>query len=379
MAPLKVFGLGLNKTGTTTLGKCLRQLGFSHVSCRRDLLQRLRAGDLEPIFQVIERYDCFEDWPFPLMYRELLERYGERARYVLTMRSSPQRWLESLKSHSLRTPPEEQCRTLAYGYDYPHGYEREHLALYERHNRDVRAFFRERQAEHILLEVCWEHGDGWQKLCDFVGRPVPNVPFPHANSAADHVVEPEVLAENQIKIARQLASLGVTDPAAYPAQTPLRAATRQRRERGGSASAADFTWGALARRFLPWGGVGIGAAVAALLLVTWMNPATAPKRERGLRFVAKTDIEDLHDALRAFREDTGRVPTSSEGLVALVEAPADLPGWRGPYWDPRRRDVRDPWGNPYVYRIASSKKKSAFEVRSVGPDGVEATPDDVTN
>jgi len=33
------------------------------------------------------------------------------------------------------------------------------------------------------LVVCWEAGDGWKELCEFLGKPIPNVPFPHLNSS----------------------------------------------------------------------------------------------------------------------------------------------------------------------------------------------------
>jgi hypothetical protein len=67
----KVFGVGLNKTGTTTLGVCLRSLGFRHVSCRRDLLESFRNRNLERVFAVADAHDSFADWPWPLMYGEL--------------------------------------------------------------------------------------------------------------------------------------------------------------------------------------------------------------------------------------------------------------------------------------------------------------------
>jgi type II secretion system protein G len=363
---LKVFGLGLNKTGTSTLGKCLRHFGYRHVSCRRDLLERFRAGDLEPIFQVLDEYDSFEDWPFPLMYRELFARCGDGARYILTTRSSPQRWLESLKSHALRTPADQQCRTLAYGFDYPHGHESDHLAFYDRHNADVRAFFRDHHAEHAFLDLCWERGDGWQQLCPFLGLPIPSIPFPHSNRGADLETDAQVLVDNHVNVARQLALLGVIDAAAYPTKLPA-----VRRTPAPPSPA---------RRILPWAGLVAGLAAAALVLVAFINPASTARPERGLRFVAKTDIEDIHDALRAFHEDTGRVPTPGEGLVALVEPPPGLTNWRGPYWDPRRRDISDPWGRPYVYRTPpDAGTRFAVEIRSVGPDGIESTPDDVIN
>ena len=71
----KVFGIGLNKTGTTTLASCLIELGYRHMSVRRDLLVGWFNGNLEPLFQVCDEYDSFEDWPYPLAYKELFYRY----------------------------------------------------------------------------------------------------------------------------------------------------------------------------------------------------------------------------------------------------------------------------------------------------------------
>jgi hypothetical protein len=203
-----VIGIGLNKTGTTTLAVALKLLGYErHLSNRRDLLARLRAGDLAPALAALEAADVAEDWPFPLMYREIFDRFGEDARYVLTVRRDAEAWLASLKAHALRTPPDRHARLLAYGYAYPQGAETHHLAFYARHNAEVRAFFRARGASHLLLEACWEAGDGWDKLCGFLGLPVPPVPFPHANPAQPGA-DPAVAAANRAKIRDQLLLLG---------------------------------------------------------------------------------------------------------------------------------------------------------------------------
>lgn len=203
----KVFGIGLNKTGTTTLGICFEILGFSHLGFRRDLLKAHRRGDLAAVFGAVDRYDTFEDWPYPLMYRELFERYGKSARFILTTRASPQIWLDSLKAHSLRTNPLSHSDPLVYGYDYPHGYEPEHIAFYEHHNSAVRAFFARRGGPDVLLEVCWELGHGWTELCAFLAVPAPALPFPHAYRGETLKPNPKFLQINQRNIAAQLAAL----------------------------------------------------------------------------------------------------------------------------------------------------------------------------
>ena len=58
-------------------------------------------------------------------------------------------------------------------------------------------------------------------------------------------------------------------------------------------------------------------------------------------------VRDLKAALEEFRKDCGRYPTTKEGLSALVECPAGIRGWKGPYV--RDRVPCDPWGQPIRY------------------------------
>ncbi len=162
------------------------------------MLIKYREGDLGEVFSEVDEYDSFEDWPYPLAYKELLQRYGHCGKFVLTVRLSAEHWLESLKKHSLTTSPREHCRKLAYGYDYPHENERAHLAFYEAHNRSVVTFFRQMRATNQLIELCWERGDGWRELCNFLGVPVPTAPFPKLNESRKKLAatSPDRIVEN---------------------------------------------------------------------------------------------------------------------------------------------------------------------------------------
>jgi hypothetical protein len=208
MKPFKVIGIGLNKTGTKTLAACLKQLGYeNHVSVRRrDLLLQYKNGQIEDIFKIMDEYESFEDWPFPLMYKELYFRYGDSARFILTKRKDANAWLASLKRHSLRTDPDRHCRLLAYGYNYPHGFEKEHVAFYNRHNDEVVEFFDRQAASHLLQEVSWDAGDRWDGICSFLGEPVPAADFPHENRGEAPIAE-EIMQENRVRIEHQLKEL----------------------------------------------------------------------------------------------------------------------------------------------------------------------------
>jgi hypothetical protein len=172
---MKVFGIGLNKTGTSTLAACLRELGFRHTSCDLELTREVRRGNMAPVYDRADRYGSFEDWPWPLVFEEMDEQYDD-AKFVLTRRSSPKVWFSSLKRHALRTGPTEY-RAIAYGDEMPLGKRREHIRQYRAHNAAVRNHFADRP--NRLLEVCWEEGDGWHELCDFLEKPIPDTDFPH--------------------------------------------------------------------------------------------------------------------------------------------------------------------------------------------------------
>ncbi|MBY0431028.1 MAG: type II secretion system major pseudopilin GspG, partial [Rhodospirillales bacterium] len=64
---------------------------------------------------------------------------------------------------------------------------------------------------------------------------------------------------------------------------------------------------------------------------------------------AKVQIQNLSAMLDLYRLDNGRYPSSTEGLLALVDKPGGVTRWNGPYV--KKRDMlADPWGKPYQYR-----------------------------
>jgi len=82
------------------------------------------------------------------------------------------------------------------------------------------------------------------------------------------------------------------------------------------------------------------------LLATLVVPRILDYPERARRTKARVQIEHFQSALGLFKIDTGRFPTTSEGLGALVNDPG-LKGWKkGGYLD---KVPLDPWRNPYVY------------------------------
>jgi len=88
-------------------------------------------------------------------------------------------------------------------------------------------------------------------------------------------------------------------------------------------------------------------------------------------------------ALKMFKLDVGRYPTSDEGLAALVEKPSTLEDteaerWGGPYIE-RADMLKDPWGHEYGYKFPGEVNTESYDLWSNGPDGQEGTDDDIRN
>lgn len=81
---------------------------------------------------------------------------------------------------------------------------------------------------------------------------------------------------------------------------------------------------------------------------------------------ARLQIESLSSALDLFYLDTGRYPTTSEGLDALVKRVPNVERWNGPYLS-QNAVPADPWGNSYEYR--SPGDTGPYEIISLGADG----------
>lgn len=71
---------------------------------------------------------------------------------------------------------------------------------------------------------------------------------------------------------------------------------------------------------------------------------------------------------------TGELPTTEQGLAALVERPDDLPP--GKDWVRLASEVPiDPWNNEYEYTLLHGGEELTFEIRGFGPDGIRSDDD----
>lgn len=111
--------------------------------------------------------------------------------------------------------------------------------------------------------------------------------------------------------------------------------------------------------------------VLVVLTIIAMIAAVVGPRLVGYLGRAKTEtaelqIKQIGNALQLFYIDTGRYPTSAEGLGVLIAAPPGDTGWAGPYLESADA-LTDPWGRDYLYDEPGSDGIAL--VRSLGRDG----------
>lgn len=179
---VKVVGIGLNKTATKSLAQCLEAMGYRNHSYSLDAFHDFQQADWQALFKRMDDYDSFEDWPWPLMYREIDEHYPN-AKFILTVRDNPQAWYRSLCKMAVRMGPLNDFEKHIYGHGMPQAAPEAHIAYYEKHNAEVRAYFANRPGK--LLEICFDHGVDLTELSRFLDKPVIEMPTPHANRSAN--------------------------------------------------------------------------------------------------------------------------------------------------------------------------------------------------
>lgn len=181
--PPKIFCLGFQKTGTTSLYAALTALGF-RVTGSTGIdwdVETLRRDGVQHCIDTMDGFDAAEDMPWPLFYRELDAAFPG-SKFILTVRES-QAWFSSLDNHFGNIDTPLSAFTYGKGFSTARGNKDHYIARYEKHNEDVRAYFKSRPDD--FQEMSLANGDGWEKLCTLLGRDIPSTPFPAKNTSAD--------------------------------------------------------------------------------------------------------------------------------------------------------------------------------------------------
>ena len=188
----KIFGIGFNKTGTSTLGRCFDTLGYSpnfspkaapttfYMSPRPLNRAIYDHGNYGPALQVANSYRAFQDRPWNIwdMYKVLDAAFSD-SKFILTYRD-PEKWWASVDRWLNIRHKNDHARLDRYlKHLKVDSLDKDKcIASYLQYNEDVKKYF---NGKTNLLLVNFEDGDSWEKLCDFLNKPIPDVPFPHIN------------------------------------------------------------------------------------------------------------------------------------------------------------------------------------------------------
>ena len=213
---LQVIGAGFGRTGTLSLKLALEQLGYKkchHMvevfasDAQADYWSAIGEGKTPDWDKVFDGFQAMVDFPGCIFYRELAEKYPD-AKVILTVRSTESWWKSASQTIfaigkaapfwlPMIVPRMRKVlgmhkallwkRTFDERMDDPRYAKR----VYERHNAAVKAAI---PAERLLV---YEVKDGWGPLCAFLGKPVPDTPFPKVNDTAEfkrRILVMEILA-----------------------------------------------------------------------------------------------------------------------------------------------------------------------------------------
>src|ERR1700722_968654 len=186
----RIFGIGLSKTGTTSLAAALMALGFSTVDWLNTLTGELMNDD------DLDLFDAFTDTPSCQNFEKYYYMFPS-SKFIYTVRRADD-WERSWASHLKRWylisgfQEAKKRHTDRNAFHFGTQYSDIYMALYFNHNnfseafqaydQRVRRFFADKPSERFLEFNIFD-GDGWEKLCKFVGRDTPSAAFPWQNRA----------------------------------------------------------------------------------------------------------------------------------------------------------------------------------------------------
>ena len=200
----KIFCIGRNKTGTTSIEQVFKEFGYKVGSQAKaeSLIHDYINGNWKPIIKYCRNAETFQDTPFSWPYTWLImHEHFPKAKFILTVRDSEAWYQSQTRFHSKqfadgkRLPTKEDLMMAEYRYPgfifdlitkvwkSPENdlYNKDRfIRNYERHNEDVRHFFKDKEN---FIEINVSDPDSYIKLCNFLGKDPIHDKFPHLNKS----------------------------------------------------------------------------------------------------------------------------------------------------------------------------------------------------
>lgn len=203
----KIFCIGANKTGTTSIEHVFKSLGMKvgNQAQAEMFLHDWAKRDFRRIIKYCHTADAFQDMPFSFddTFRVVDEAFPD-SKFILTVRNNAGEWFESLvRFHTAivgkgHIPTAEDLRCFGYRYpgfildsfkarygeDVSQLYNRElYIQWYEKHIDNVKEYFKDRMNDLLILNI--GDADAMKRLLLFLGYPYNGQEMPHLNATRD--------------------------------------------------------------------------------------------------------------------------------------------------------------------------------------------------
>ncbi len=175
----KIFGIGLQRTGTTSLYSALTMLGVKSAPHAIPLFYNLHDS-------ILNQYDAFMDNPIPLLYQDL-DKQLPGSKFILTTREEGA-WLKSVEWLFNTRFPEMEGRLKSIADDIHQRFygtsvfdeeifKRKRMQYYDEADR----YFSQRTNDILKIDITKQ--PDWKPICDFLNLPIPNKKFPWLNAS----------------------------------------------------------------------------------------------------------------------------------------------------------------------------------------------------
>lgn len=201
----KIFCIGQNKTGTTTIGAVLKSLGYKlgNQAKAERLLNEWAVRNFKNIVKFCKTADAFQDIPFSYDFTYTVLDYAfPNSKFILTVRNNKDEWYNSLTrfhtkivgKNRLPTPDDLKeftyrykgyiwyAQQVCYGIDETTLYDYKiYTDKYEKYNDRVKEYFKYRPQDLLILNL--SEDNAMEKLYTFLGIKYNGEEMPHLNAS----------------------------------------------------------------------------------------------------------------------------------------------------------------------------------------------------
>ena len=179
----KIFEIGLKKTGTTSLKKAFQILNVPSKGWDSHHYKRWERNGTECLFNIFNKKQAFSDGPWHDCDYRILDQNFPNSKFIILERDNDD-WIQSKEKHE---SPLHNTNDINGNWLYEEwvtdreNYIKKELAFKENKYNGIKEYFKDRPDDLLVMNIC--KGEGWEKLCPFLGITIPTEAFPFSNKS----------------------------------------------------------------------------------------------------------------------------------------------------------------------------------------------------